>query len=392
MRARAPVSAPTSGSGGVRLAGGDRLDTDRATPEGRYGADDRHASVAAHAQLVGEAVRARREALPRRRRERVRQQSSSPASSSGVSASSDPPLRTACRRPSGGARRGSAPASPPTPRRPRRIPRRPRPAPPARRRGRQVAAAPDEDALQARIQKGADHGAPIRKPETCGGDRVTTAVEGGSRGSSAGATGDAGAGRSLQVLICRRLRGRRRCSCTTTSPARSAGEVDGGRRRREHSIDAPPPHRRRRPFARGSASRSGRCGGDRRGSRWGRRLRRRHRDERGVAAPTEIQLVSVTIGARTPTRRRRARARATARSAPRALQRGPPVRQEGGRQGRHGQERLRPAKRQDPLRERHREPPGGTLHFQGVAKVRDGVFAIPVTRGTGVLRERRGSC
>lgn len=34
--------------------------------------------------------------------------------------------------------------------------------------------------------------------------------------------------------------------------------------------------------------------------------------------------------------------------------------------------------------------PGGTLHFQGVAKVRDGVFAIPVTRGTGVFAGAKG--
>lgn len=34
--------------------------------------------------------------------------------------------------------------------------------------------------------------------------------------------------------------------------------------------------------------------------------------------------------------------------------------------------------------------PGGTIHFQGVATVKEGVFSIPVTRGTGVFAGARG--
>jgi hypothetical protein len=35
--------------------------------------------------------------------------------------------------------------------------------------------------------------------------------------------------------------------------------------------------------------------------------------------------------------------------------------------------------------------PGGTLHFQGVAKVQDGVFVIPVVSGTGTFVGAKGS-
>lgn len=34
--------------------------------------------------------------------------------------------------------------------------------------------------------------------------------------------------------------------------------------------------------------------------------------------------------------------------------------------------------------------PGGTIHFQGVAIVKEGVFSIPVTRGTGAFAGAKG--